>query len=136
MARMEWRPTLEVGHGQIDAEHRTLVDALNRLHDAVEEGRGQEEVLRVLSFLRDYTVTHFQSEESLMIAHRYPGLAAHVAAHARLVTRVSDLLAALRSGRTEVVEAVQAFLGAWLVEHIQVMDKEFGWYLRGRGLAS
>lgn len=132
---MEWRPTLEVGHAQIDAEHRTLVDALNRLHDAVAEGRGDEEVLAVLSFLRDYTVTHFRSEEALMITHRYPGLAAHLAAHARLVTRVSELMADLRAGRAEVVEAVQTFLAAWLTEHIQGMDKELGWFLRSRGVA-
>ena len=136
MAYMEWQPALAMGQPQIDAEHRSLVEALNRLHAAVDEGRDREEVERVLIFLRDYTVTHFTAEEALMIQHQYPGASAHFTAHSALVMQVSDLLTDFRAGKAVLTEAVLTFLETWLWEHILGPDTEFGGFLRSRGVRS
>jgi hemerythrin-like metal-binding protein len=132
MAYMEWQPALEIGHPQIDAEHRSLVETLNRLHRAVDQGRDHEEIEQVLVFLRDYTVTHFAAEEALMIRHQYPGASAHFTAHVNLVMQVSDLLAAFRAGQAVLTESVLVFLEGWLLDHIQGLDKEFAGFLNLR----
>lgn len=136
MAYMDWRPELEVGQGKLDGDHRSLVDVLNRLHSAREAGKGKEEIERVLVFLRDYVVTHFRTEESLMIQYRFPGAALHFAAHVDLVMKVSDLLVEYRAGRAELTDAVLGFLEAWLVDHILGLDKELGRFLKARGSAA
>lgn len=136
MTYMEWTPSLEIGHARIDGEHRSLVETLNRLHAALDQGKGPGEIEPVLAFLRDYTVTHFAAEEALMIQHRFPGAPAHFTAHVELVMKLSDLLAEFRAGKAELTEAVLAFLESWLVEHILGMDKELGAYLRSRGVAA
>ncbi len=133
MPYMTWRPELEVGHGTMDAEHRTLVEALNRFHDAMAEGRGQAEVDRTLVFLRDYAVGHFTTEEELMVRHGYPEAAAHFADHADLISRVSSFLAEHRAGRVRSAEEMLAFLEDWLLEHILVQDRELGAFLARRG---
>jgi hemerythrin-like metal-binding protein len=133
MAYLEWLPALEVGFGPIDRDHRTLVDALNRLHAAADRGKDREEIDQVLVFLRDYTVTHFTMEESLMIRHRYPGAADHFAAHSDLVIQLSDLIADFRSGQALITATVLAFLESWLMEHIVGKDKALGGFLRNRG---
>lgn len=130
MAYMEWGPALETGHDQIDTEHRSLVDAVNRLHTALDQGEDQEELGRILGFLRDYAVTHFAAEEALMIEVHYPRAAAHFAAHADLVMRLSDHLADFRAGRIVVTGALLAFLEDWLVDHILRQDQDFGAFMR------
>ena len=135
MAYMTWRPDLEVGHETMDAEHRTLVEALNRFHDAMAAGRGRAEVDRTLVFLRDYAVGHFTTEEELMVRHGFPDAAAHFAEHADLISRVSGFLAEHRTGRVRPAEEMLAFLEAWLLDHILVQDRELGAFLAQRGAA-
>lgn len=130
MAYMEWSPAFEVGQPQIDGDHRTLVEMLNQLHAALDHGEDPAEIARVLNFLRDYTVTHFSSEEALMIRHKYPRAAVHFAAHAELLLQVSDFNAAYRQGRIAGMAEMLAFLETWLIDHIQGMDRSLGAYLK------
>jgi len=134
LAYMEWGPALETGHDQIDMEHRALVEAVNRLHDALDQGKDREELGRILGFLRDYAVTHFAAEEALMIQVGYPQASAHFAAHADLVMRLSDHLADFRAGRVVATGTLLAFLEEWLVDHILSQDQDFGAFLRPQGL--
>lgn len=133
MAYMEWRPTLEVGHAKIDSEHRSLVEALNRLHAAMKQGKGKDEVEKTLLFLKDYTVEHFKGEERMMMAHRYPGVNKHCAIHADLVKEVGDLITNYQSGKVVLTSSVLTFLEDWLVKHIQGEDKALGAFLREKG---
>lgn len=133
MAYMEWRSTLEVGHEQIDCEHRSLVDTLNQLHAAMKMGRGKAELEKVLTFLKDYTVGHFQAEEAMMGKHGYPGSQVHLAAHADMARHVSTLVADYQSGKTLLTGAVFDFLETWLVRHIMSEDRALGDFLQGRG---
>jgi len=133
---MEWRAALEVGHAKIDSEHRSLVDALNRLHAAMKQGKGKAEIEKTLLFLKDYTVEHFKGEERLMMAHRYPGTDQHCAIHADLVKEVATLIANYQSGRTPLTSSVFDFLEAWLVKHIQGEDKALGEFLKAKGVAA
>jgi hemerythrin len=135
-AEMQWGPALELGHARIDADHRSLVETLNRLRSAVAQGKGREEIEAVLVFLRDYAVTHFTTEEALMLQHGYPGAPAHFMAHADLVMQMSDLVADFRSGEARLTEALLAFLESWLVDHIQGADRELGAFLKSRGVAA
>jgi hemerythrin len=132
MAYLDWRPALEVGHPKIDAEHRSLVDALNNLHTAMKLGKGKAEIEKTLLFLKDYTVEHFKGEERLMLTHGYPGTAQHCAIHADLVKEVATLIGNFQSGRTPLTSALLDFLEAWLVKHIQGEDKALGAFLQSR----
>ena len=136
MDYMAWQPALEVGFAKIDEDHRELIAALNRLHAAMDQGQDKEELAKVLNFLRDYTVDHFETEETLMIKYGYPGAPAHFAAHADLVLKVSDFISDFRAGRAALTEALLDFLETWLVGHIMGWDHELGVYLLARGAAA
>ena len=136
MDYMEWQPALEVGFARIDEDHRKLIAALNRLHAAMDQGQDRAELAKVLNFLRDYTVSHFQMEEALMIKYGYPGAPAHFTAHAELVLKVCDFIVDFRAGRIALTEALLDFLETWLVGHILSRDHELGIYLLARGAAA
>jgi len=132
MAYLDWQPAYEVGFAKIDGEHQTLVQAMNDLHAALDQGRDKAEIAKILNFLRDYTVSHFGMEEALMLRHNYPGASAHFAAHSELVMQVSDFIADYRTGRIVSVETLLTFLEGWLIHHIQGRDKDLGEYLVSR----
>jgi len=132
MALIVWDRHLEVGHPKIDAQHRSLVDAFNALHQAMKQGKGKEEVGKTLAFLANYTVEHFAMEEGLMRQYAYPAITKHQTLHQDLVAKVGDLVNKVQAGQAMVTLQVMDFLEGWLVEHIQGEDSQLSAYLRGK----
>src|SRR6185369_9913316 len=55
---MEWNNNLATGIADIDNQHREIFSRVAKLTDACSDGRGKEEVLRLLLFLQDYIKEH------------------------------------------------------------------------------
>lgn len=136
MGLISWDARLQTGHGKIDSQHKELLDAINRLHTAMKQGKGKSELGSILTFLKDYTVSHFQMEEELMNTHRYPGSPKHKAIHHDLVVQVEDLVAKHEKGENILTLSVMDFLEDWLVQHIQGEDFRFAAYLKEKGVAA
>jgi len=134
MALIVWDSRLETGHGKIDEQHQALIEIMNRLHGAMKQGKGKEELGGILVFLKDYTVTHFAMEEQLMAQHSYSGSAKHKQIHADLVRQVADLVEKFQQGTTTLTLPVMNFLEDWLVLHIQGEDYRFAKELRDKGI--
>ena len=130
MALMLWDKKLETGNAQIDEQHKALVDALNNLHAAMKQGKGKDEVAKILVFLRDYTVSHFKMEEGLMDRSAYPAAASHKKIHADLVSQVADLVDRFEKGTTALTLPVMNFLEDWLTKHIMGEDFRLAEFLR------
>lgn len=122
---------LKTGHPKIDEQHKDLINAYNRLHEAMKQGQGRDQVGHTLIFLRDYTATHFRMEESLMAAHAYPGMAKHKGIHADLLAQVADLVRRFEGGATLTLP-VMNFLEDWLTVHIQGEDFRLAAHLAHR----
>ena len=69
---MEWSNNLATGVPEIDNQHKEIINRVNSLSAACSEGKGKEEVLRVLLFLEEYIKEHFAAEERLQLRHAYP----------------------------------------------------------------
>lgn len=115
-------PTVWVPHAYrlnlrvIDHEHGRLFMLLRRLEDPRADARW------VVAELADYADKHFVVEEELMAAYEYPDAAAHAAAHDQFRSRVGQMIGDL--GETgEVLNTVRVFLGSWLVNHIDKVDR-------------
>ena len=129
---IEWSSNLATGVAEIDSQHREIFKRVNRLSAACSEGKGKEEVLRLLLFLEDYIKEHFAAEERLQLRHGYPGYAAHKSQHTRFSADISRLATEFKmEGATlSLVIMTNKTLTAWLVHHISKTDTEFGAYLR------
>jgi hemerythrin-like metal-binding protein len=134
MALIVWDKRLETGHGKIDEQHKSLVEIFNRLHGAMKQGKGRDEVEGILVFLKDYTVSHFSMEEQLMNEHNYAGAAKHKQIHAELVQQVADLVSKFQKGTATLTLPVMNFLEDWLVQHIQGEDYRFALDLKSKGV--
>jgi hemerythrin-like metal-binding protein len=129
MGLIIWDHRLETGHTTIDEQHKELVAAYNRLHGAMKQGKGREELGGILTFLGDYTVSHFRMEEDLMVRHAYPQAQRHRDIHADLVKQVVDLTNRFHGGAA-ITLPVMDFLEDWLTKHIQSEDKRLAEHLR------
>jgi hemerythrin len=124
-AFVEWSTPLSVGIDEIDAQHRALIDLINALHEAVEEGRTREQQLDALGRLAEYTKIHFAVEESLMRILGYPDYERHKGQHEGLIRSMVDLQRRLTSGEAPIDASLMAHLKHWLLDHIVQSDQDY-----------
>lgn len=82
--------------GEIDAQHKVLVNLLNELHRAIYEHKGSETASEILGRLIEYTRIHFKVEECLMRILSYPDdeerkKEEHKKHHTQLIGQVHEL---------------------------------------------
>ena len=126
MPVIPWSNMLCVGVQDIDNQHRTLVDILNRLGDLVDSHDKCWDESAVLTELVQYTQTHFKFEEDLMRRVGYAGAEAHEREHRELFQRVAELTARSAAGVRPDPEDLLVFLRDWLSSHIMGTDRALG----------
>lgn len=118
---------MSLGIAEIDAQHRELVDLLNRLFVSVVQRDKDTVTVQILDALLDYTKTHFVLEENLMRRSGYDGVkyATHQDEHQRFVEQVARVAHKnLAEGKSVSFELIH-FLKRWLRDHILVADKQY-----------
>jgi len=131
---IEWSDDYALGIAEIDEQHQALIDQTNALMGAMREAKGKQAVEQMLSFLGDYVLMHFATEESLMARLAYPGLAAHREQHETFIKTLGELRQELaRTGPTSVLAiTVNARVGQWLIKHVLSVDQALGRFVRDR----
>jgi hemerythrin-like metal-binding protein len=134
VAIITWKSCYETGNATFDAEHRALVNALNDLHVAMREKRGDEVLLPLLTTLNTYIRKHFQHEEETMLRYRYPGMEAHIKAHGSFKNTVKDFQEQVLTGYSGLSPELYKYLRDWLLNHIVKTDSQFGNFLREKNI--
>lgn len=129
---IEWRDYLAVGVDEIDNQHKELFTRFNSLLNACDEGKGDEEVKKLLGFLDDYVATHFRAEEKIQQEYGYPDYLHHKDQHRWFTDELAKLKGqfASQGPALGVVLSTNRFLVNWLIEHISKMDKVLGQYIK------
>ena len=119
------------GNDLIDTEHRALIDAINDLMEACEQGHGRQQMIGTAEFLSDYVVQHFSDEEKLQKQHRYPNFDAHHAFHGKYIQQVKDMVEDMRRNGATIqnLSALNQAAGI-LINHIRSEDKRLAAFLR------
>ena len=102
-----WSKELEVGIGEIDEQHKWLVDLTNRLHDALEADADLEKTSEILESLMDYTMNHFIVEEDLFLRLGYPETDAHKAEHNKFTGQIMSLIERHENGDSAGEETLE-----------------------------
>jgi hemerythrin-like metal-binding protein len=134
MALITWGKNLEVGIGIIDSQHRRLVDLINKLDKATEEGRGNEVVGETLNGLIDYTHTHFRTEEELLKDHDYEDLDLHLREHRIFTDQIEIYRDRLDAGSLRISSNVMGYMRGWLLTHIGSSDRAYIRTLKDAGV--
>jgi hemerythrin len=129
---IKWRDSLAIGVEQIDEQHRELLQHFDRLLTACEEGKGMEELKKLLNFLDIYVQIHFNDEEALQLLWRYPGYEAHRKEHASFMERIKDLQLEIDREGVALYHVIETnnLLFKWLINHISKVDRDLGRFLK------
>ena len=129
---IQWRDSLAVGVEIIDNQHKELLLRFDRLLNACQEGKGIEELKKLLTFLDDYVHTHFNDEEALQRQHRYPDYEAHHAQHVYFIKELDKLKAETKEEGVSTHHVVETnhMLLKWLLNHISKVDMELGVFIK------
>ncbi len=133
MSAIQWDPLFECGDSAIDAQHRSLVDSINRLEAALSHGRKVEAMESVLDELENYVQEHFGTEEEFFAEVAYPGAEEHIAKHRLFSATVSELRRDFEGGDEASAVNLLSVLGDWFVRHVSDEDIKYRPYLRKRG---
>jgi len=125
---VDWKAEYSVGIAEIDAQHRTIIDCITLLQDAVTARERWSAVNAALSRLAEYVRIHFAVEESLMRVMGYPELERHIEEHKAFI---AELQAAHEDSlRRDVSDETLAMILTWLRRHIAGSDKSYAAYFR------
>lgn len=129
--KYELTKDLETGDEMIDSEHRELLNAVNNIVDAYNNGKGREIVEAAVNFLLTYVDMHFLHEEELQSSNNYPDMAGHKAFHENYKKELKDIASQISfdNPSPEDMAKLNEHI-ALLVNHIRTDDKKLGTYLK------
>jgi hemerythrin len=125
MPYLAWSDDLDTGIPELDAQHRVMVDHVNRLHDsAAADDTG--ELLTAMDALIECLRQHFVFEEKVLETIQYAGLAEHSEEHRRIIEKLGEYRKRLETASAPEAEEIVDVLGPWVVDHIRHDDLDFG----------
>jgi hemerythrin-like metal-binding protein len=136
MALFSWGRKYSVGVKVLDDQHAEFMNGLNNFHTAMMNGEVQSVAGPMLCKLVAGAREHFATEEKMMAAANFPGLAEHHALHEGLLTHVEEYQARIQQGDTSLHLPLLVFVRAWLVDHMLHEDQKYVPWLTGQGATS
>lgn len=134
MIGMQWSELLSTQVDEIDNQHKELFSRTSRLFDAVIEGKGEQEISKIIEFLGGYVVMHFGTEEKYMTQHNYLGYSSHKAEHEKFIQDFSNFKKRYESEGASsrlTLDTLRTVVD-WLINHIGKVDKAMGAFLKTR----
>jgi hemerythrin len=121
-----WDVSMTTGVPQVDNEHKELFRQVANLNQAMREGKGRNEIGKILNFVGDYVVSHFAHEEKFMEDYRCPIAEANKAAHNQLIAKFKELQSRFESvgNSSALTLEIHDTLKNWLVQHIRQIDTQ------------
>jgi hemerythrin len=130
MDKFIWTPEYSVGVQLIDEQHQHFFGIANKLAAlAEEEDPKHDDLASLFGELGDYALYHLSTEESFFREFKYEDVSAHVAAHDAYREKVASHFTGVMSDPNvdikKLADEMALYSGAWLQQHILVMDKKF-----------
>ncbi|MDH5717384.1 MAG: bacteriohemerythrin [Spirochaetia bacterium] len=125
MSLIKWSNDLSINVQEIDDQHQKLVDMINSLHKAMNDGQSQQIIGKIIKNMVEYTESHFQLEENYFEQFNYDLRDEHKKEHDQFIEKAQKLQNDYFEGSIRIGIETMQFLKEWLVDHIMVSDKKF-----------
>jgi len=127
-----WSERYSMGIKVVDDQHKGLLNFVNDLfnHASGDEYQEREYFKSVVQQAVKYIQVHFETEEKLMTATKFPEYAEHKKIHDEFTMTVLQSVKDFESGKRLVLEKFAYFLKDWVLTHIAVEDVKYADYFR------
>ena len=124
-----WSEKFEIADTLVDNQHKRLIEIYNELHQSMEKGKSQAQLITIIGKLIDYTQYHFETEEDIMDEASYPYLLAHQKIHDSFIADVKKFQQRVVKEKELITLEILDFLKNWIENHILSEDMKFKPYL-------
>lgn len=131
MVFLEWTNEYYTGIDEIDKQHKTLVELLNKLYTSFVEKNTELTLVDILEEMTTYTEYHFDCEEELFSKTDYPEIEKHKQEHQELFKEIEAFKLELEIGRN-ITYKLMTFLRKWISDHVLGTDKSYVPYLQNK----
>jgi hemerythrin len=127
---------METGVEKIDAQHRELINRINKLVAIGEQSASAEETKKTIDYMADYVVKHFSDEEAIQIKSNYPKYPEHKKKHTYYIEEFAKFKSefAEKGSSMEFTMKLNNSLITWIVKHIKGDDVEFGKFYKAQAV--
>ena len=132
MPTIHWNSSYATGIEAIDAQHKNMIEHIQKLQESLHEGRVHEETTELMGFLLHYVDEHFTMEEAYMEHIGYPQLGQHQELHRQLRFRVQGIADRLARADSSANIDLSLLLFEWLRDHILRDDSAYVEHARSR----
>ena len=125
MTEIIWDQAYSVGDSSLDAQHKSLIDLINRLERVESNG---DDLREILDQLNHYIQVHFSLEEKMMRNAGYADLEPHIAEHRDFEHWLSSAQTHIATGGLDtaiIAQSIHEHLQNWLIKHILVVDMAY-----------
>lgn len=136
----EWKDEYSCNIKEVDDQHKKLFSLISKLYDYVnasDEHDYYDDIVKIVTELRDYTVYHFDNEEKLMERYEYDifSLAVHKKQHKLFVDKISAIKAEdIDLNQKKILTDLTFFMADWIENHILKVDTLYKSYLNSKGV--
>ena len=119
------------GVREMDTEHKELIQKAEELMDAYQNNNPESEILKLLTFLKEYVEIHFKNEEALQVKFHYPAFPEHKQIHDDFKIKVTELFQEVQANGLQVQTrfTFNYLCSEWIVNHIGEEDRKLAEYI-------
>ncbi len=130
MSLIIWNDSLITGIDMIDAQHKILINKVNKLQSCIQNENSFDNLSILLDELLEYTIYHFEMEEELFNDSKYSEKDSHLKEHEAFSNYIKGFLDV--KNRDNILEAknLLKYLNNWIVYHIKEVDMKYVPFLK------
>ncbi|EIJ43864.1 hemerythrin-like metal-binding domain-containing protein [Beggiatoa alba B18LD] len=126
MPLMDWSDAYQLGLPLMDDTHQEFVALVNKTHDA-----NNADFKVLFTELLTHTQAHFDKENQLMVATKFPALGEHQAEHQRVINELKQFKQRVDKGMISFGRAyIKDRLPEWFALHTKTMDSALAVHLQ------
>ena len=125
MNLINWDESLTTGIMLIDAQHKTLVNKVNQLHECLHHKNSCDNLPILLDELLEYTFYHFETEEELFERYEYKDKETHILEHNNFREYIKSFLEVKDENNILEASNILAYLKDWIEHHIKEVDMKY-----------
>ncbi len=122
---IEWNDKYSLNISLIDEQHKKLFEIINKAIIAEKHSKVAKDVLEILDEMTEYALKHFETEERYMKEFNFPEYQTHRNEHIDFTNNTIDYKNRIVGGDFQIINEILEYLKQWLVNHIQVSDRQF-----------
>lgn len=124
---MEWNKIFITGIEEIDKQHKTLFDIIEKLKKSTKDSEAdkKEDIHKILLSLVKYAKVHFSYEEAYLESINYKDILNHKKIHHSFLLELKNIIQEYKENGSYHDVKLYIFLVKWLQKHIAIEDQKY-----------